>query len=149
MRDRELVIEAIRKAGGQKPLAAIFGVAQSAVSEWGRTRPIPRHVRPRLEEYLRNLEAQNLEENQEADTSAQGQGDFSPTIVKLLGVVSLTLKAKTIADLPRPARKRYEDRAHELLAWLRRELEEYQRMLETEHQGKLGSRRKRRKNPQP
>jgi hypothetical protein len=149
LRDRELVTEAIRKAGGQKPLAAIFGVAQSAISEWGRTRPIPRHVRPRLEEYLRNIEAPTLDRNQEPDTSAQGQGGFSPPIVRLLGAAGLALKAKGIADLPRSARKRYEDRAHELLAWLRRELEEYQLMLETEHQGKPRTRQKRRKSPRP
>ena len=149
MRDRELVAEGIKRAGGQKALAAIFGVAQSAISEWGRTRPIPRHVRPRLEEYLRNIEAPKLDRDHEDHMSAQTQGGFSPPIVRLLGVVGLALKAKSIADLPRSARKRYEDRAHELLAWLRRELEEYQLMLETEHQGKARSRKKVRKTPQP
>ena len=135
-------------AGGQKPLAAIFGVAQSAISEWGRARPIPRHVRPRLEEYLRNIEVQRSERNQEADTSDQGKGDLSPPVVRLLGLVGLTLKAKAIKDLPPSARKRYEDRANELLAWLRRELEEYQLVLETEHRGKRGNLRKRKQNLQ-
>jgi len=87
--------------------------------------------------------------NQEDDTSSQGRGAFSPPMARLLGVVGLALKAKGIAELPRSARKRYEDRAHELLAWLRRELEEYQLMLETEHHGKPRSRKKRRKSPQP
>jgi hypothetical protein len=148
LRDRELVTEAIRKAGGQKPLAAIFSVAQSAISEWGRTRPIPRHVKPRLEEYLRSTETPTLERNQEADALPQGQGGFSPPVVRLLGAVGLASQAKNIADLPRSARKRYEDRAHELVAWLRRELEEYQLMLETEHHGRPRSRKKT-KNPQP
>ena len=57
MTNREVVVEAIRKAGNQKELAKVFGVAQSAISEWGRTRPIPRHVKPRLEDYVKSTPA--------------------------------------------------------------------------------------------
>jgi hypothetical protein len=34
-------------------LAELFGVSKQAASEWGRVRAIPRHVRPRLEEVVR------------------------------------------------------------------------------------------------
>ena len=123
MRDRELVTEAIRKAGGQKLLADIFGVSQSAISEWGRTRPIPRHVRPRIEEYLRKNEPPNSDGNEKVEESPQGQARFSPPLDRLLELVGLASEAKSLLNLPPSARKRYEDRANELLAWLRRQLD--------------------------
>ncbi len=33
-------------------VARLFGVTAPAASEWGRIRPIPRHLRPRIEDYL-------------------------------------------------------------------------------------------------
>ncbi len=148
MRDRELVTEAIRKAGGQKTLAATFGVSQSAISEWGRTRPIPRHVRPRLEDYLREIEALDPVGDQQREKSAYGQGGLSPAVTKLLALVGLTSGEESLAALPNSARGRYEERANELLASVRRQLEEYLRLLETEHQRKPRSRKKGRKRPE-
>ena|SRR5215469_923422 len=149
LRDRELVVDAIRKAGGQKPLAAIFGVSQSAISEWGRSRPIPRHVRPRLEGYLRNNEGVISDQKQQVESSPQDHAVLSPPVDRLLRLVDLASEAKTLADLPRPARKRFEDRANELITWLRRQLKEYQLLLEAEHKRKVRSRKKGRSHPNP
>jgi len=53
--DKELAAAAKTKAGGTTALAKLFGVKKSAASQWGRTVPIPRHVKPRLEEYVREV----------------------------------------------------------------------------------------------
>jgi hypothetical protein len=50
--DAHLAESAKKKAGGASALAKLFGVTAAAASEWGRARPIPRHLRPRIEEYL-------------------------------------------------------------------------------------------------
>jgi hypothetical protein len=50
--DAHLAESAKKKAGGASALAKLFGVTAAAASEWGRVRPIPRHLRPRIEEYL-------------------------------------------------------------------------------------------------
>lgn len=50
--DAHLAGSAKKKAGGASALAKLFGVTAAAASEWGRVRPIPRHLRPRIEEYL-------------------------------------------------------------------------------------------------
>ena len=149
MRDRELVTEAIRKAGGQKLLADIFGVSQSAISEWGRTRPIPRHVRPRIEDYLRKNEAPKADANEKVEESPQAQARFLSPLVRLLELVGLASEAKSLSNLPPSARKRYEDRANELLAWLRRQLQEYQLLLEKGHRRKTRYPKKKRKRPEP
>jgi hypothetical protein len=51
--DRELAAAAKRKAGGAAALARAFNVSKQAVSGWGRIQPIPRHARPRLEDYVK------------------------------------------------------------------------------------------------
>jgi hypothetical protein len=50
--DASLARMAKEKAGGAAALAQLFGVTPAAASEWGRARPIPRHVRPRLQTYV-------------------------------------------------------------------------------------------------
>jgi hypothetical protein len=50
--DKQLAEAAKEKAGGAAALARLFGVTAPAASEWGRIRPIPRHLRPRIEDYL-------------------------------------------------------------------------------------------------
>jgi hypothetical protein len=51
--DVELAAAAKAAAGGPANLARLFGASKQAVSEWGRVRPIPRHLRPRLEDFIR------------------------------------------------------------------------------------------------
>ena len=50
--DSELADAAKAKAGGISGLAKIFGVTPGAASRWGRTSPIPRHLRPRIEAFV-------------------------------------------------------------------------------------------------
>jgi hypothetical protein len=127
--DRELIIEAIRKAGNQKALADVFGVAQSAISEWGRTRPIPRHARPRLQEFLKP--------DRSADTAHKeigfAEGALPAGVQDLLQLLHPDQPISRLAKLPRRYRKRYEERVAELIARVKRELEEYQAVLEAEH----------------
>lgn len=49
--DKELADSARAKAGGATKLGRVFGVSKQAASQWGNTRPIPRHLRLRLREY--------------------------------------------------------------------------------------------------
>jgi hypothetical protein len=52
--DADLAESAKAKAGSVKKLAEMFtDLSIAAVSEWGRTRDIPRHVRPVLRAYVR------------------------------------------------------------------------------------------------
>lgn len=50
--DRELVEKAKEKAGGNAELARIVHVDESTTSKWGQTRPIPRHARTWLLQYI-------------------------------------------------------------------------------------------------
>jgi hypothetical protein len=64
--DAELASVAKAAAGGPANLARLFGASKQAVSEWGRVRPIPRHLRPRLEDFIRR---------QASGKAAVGEGD--------------------------------------------------------------------------
>ena len=130
--ERDLVSEAIRRAGNQKALAKMFDVAQSAISEWGRTRPIPRHVKPRLEDYLKPDRAAALEGVSVA-SSRSGDKALPAKVNHLLHLLRLDLAGSRIAELPRRYRKQYENRVEETITRVTRELEEYQVVLEAEH----------------
>jgi hypothetical protein len=135
--ERELVEEAIRKAGTQRALAGHFRVSQSAISEWGRTRPIPRHVKRLLEEFI----GFKASAQQEAEGKTPGPSATKiafPRLAQDLQRLIDLLGSRRFADLPRRYRKRFEDRVRESLAHLGRELEEYGRLLEVEYRAKLG-----------
>jgi hypothetical protein len=121
--ERELVAAAIRKAGNQKALARLFGVSQSAISEWGRARPIPRHVKPRLESYL------EPEGRRTADTeeTAPSRREFESILSRLTQHLEVTIRR-----LPRSYQQRYQGRLKELLSRVERDLLEYSRLLEAE-----------------
>ena len=140
MTDRELVKEAIRRAGTQKTLAEHFRVSQSAISEWGRTRPIPRHVKRLLEEFV-GLRASALPDAEGKAARCLAERVAFPRIAHELQHLLDLLLSRRFADLPRRYRKRYEDRVRELLAHLGRELEEYGRLLEVEYRANLNRKR--------
>jgi hypothetical protein len=134
--DVQLAELAKKKAGGPALLAKVFGVTLPAASEWGRTRPIPRHVRPRLENYVKPGQSAPPEE-------ATGSSEASPALVReLLRVLEPALASSRLVHLPSRYRKRYEERAAEAIARVKRELDEYQAVLEAEH--RTGPRRRRR-----
>jgi len=102
----------------------------------GRTRPIPRHVRPRLEDTSETSKHRIWKGTRSRHIGAGSRRLFAAHS-RTSSCGRSHLKAKTIADLPPPGRKRYEI-VPRIACVARRELEEYQRMLETEHQGKAG-----------
>jgi hypothetical protein len=128
--DRQLVLDAVRKAGGQTALAKVFGVAQPVISEWGRTRPIPRHVKPRLEAYLKPTRA--TDDGSEKTLPQRETGVLSVGLEELVRLLRSDLASRRVAHLPPRARRRYEERVMEILARVRRELEEFQAVLEAE-----------------
>ncbi len=134
MTDRELVVEAIRRAGSQKALAEVFGVSQSAISEWGRARPVPRHVRPRLEGYIGLRRPDQPAADESPRTSAAA-------LRELLRPLESEL-ASHLVHLPRQCEGRYEERVRELIAWVRRELGEYRKVLDAEHRARRNRRNK-------
>jgi hypothetical protein len=136
--DRQLVLDAVRKAGGQKALAKVFGVAQPVISEWGRTRPIPRHVKPRLEDYLKPTRA--ADEGSEKTLPRRETGVLPAGLEELVRQLRSDLASRRVAHLSPRARRRYEERVREILARVRRELEEFQAVLEAEP--RRGSRRR-------
>ena len=136
MTERELVEEAIRIARTQRALARHFRVSQSAISEWGRTRPIPRHVKRLLEEFV-GLKVSAQQEEGKALGPPTTKIAFPRLAEDLQRLIDL-LGSRRFADLPRRYRKRFEDRVRESLAHLGRELEEYGRLLEVEYRAKLG-----------
>jgi len=138
--ERELVKEAIRRARTQKALAGHFRVSQSAISEWGRTRPIPRHVKRLLEEFV-GLKASAPQEAEGKAARSLAEKIAFPRLAQDLQRLLDLLVSRRFADLPRRYRKRYEDRVRELLAHLGRELEEYGRLLEVECRANLSRKR--------
>ena len=140
MTERELVKEAIRRARTQKALAGHFRVSQSAISEWGRTRPIPRHVKRLLEEFV-GLKASAPQEAERKAARSLAEKIAFPRLAQDLQRLLDLLASRRFADLPRRYRKRYEDRVREVLAHLGRELEEYGRLLEVEYRANLNRKR--------
>ncbi len=135
MTDRDLVVEAIRRAGSQKALAEVFGVSQSAISEWGRARPIPRHVKARLESYI------GLQHPERRAVSERHQ-KFPSKYKEVLRPLESELASGQLVHLPRQYERRYEERVRELISWVRRELGEYRKVLDAEHRSKRRKRKK-------
>lgn len=59
--DVDIARRAKAAAGGPAKLGQLFGVSKQAASEWGRVRPIPRHVRSRLEQVVASGADVNVE----------------------------------------------------------------------------------------
>ena len=139
MTDRDLVVEAVRRAGSQKALAEVFGVSQSAISEWGRARPIPRHVKARLESYI-GLQQDRL-------ATDEGHQSVAPAMRELLRALESELTSGQLVHLPPHYERRYEERVRELVSWVRRELGEYRKVLDAEHRSRRNKRKKGGKQP--
>ena len=138
--DIELAKAAKEKAGGPTALAKMFGVTSPAASEWGRIRPIPRHVKRPLEEFVGLRPSAALEVEGSAVRSLAEKIAFPRLAQDVERLLDLLIRRK-LADLPHRYRRRYEDRVRELLAHLGRELEEYGRLLEVEYRENLSRKR--------
>jgi len=128
--DIALAQAAKERAGGPAMLAKMFGVTPPAASEWGRTRPIPRHLRPRLETFIGSTIV--------PEASAAGTGSTTETVAgpralhELMRLLHPDSTRRRVAHLSHRAQRRYEERVTEILARVRRELEEFQAVLEAE-----------------
>jgi hypothetical protein len=135
---------AVRKAGGIARLARILGVTAGAVSQWGRTRPIPRHARARLEHYVQTTPSTTVAGN-EAKTrepSLAAPPDVLTWLSHFLGsgpIVDPALSSRlSVRDHRRlvarieEAQTRLRSELEEMRRQLERELSEYQRLLALE-----------------
>ena len=61
---------------------------------------------------------------------------------ELLRPLESELASGQLVHLPRQYERRYEDRARELISWVRRELGEYRKVLDAEHRSKRSKRKK-------
>jgi DNA-binding transcriptional regulator Cro len=138
--DAALKEAAVQKAGGIAQLAKVLGVTAGAVSQWARTRPIPRHARARLEHYIQTVSTAGDEPTRRPSSAPP------PNIVTWL---SHFLGSGPVVDAGRSSRLTSRDqrrllvRIEEVQNRLRadlerlrhqvtRELSEYQRLLQVE-----------------
>jgi hypothetical protein len=138
--DIELAKAAKEKAGGPTALAKMFGVTSPAASEWGRIRPIPRHVKRHLEEFV-GVRASAAPEVQGRAVSSLVERIAFPRLAMDVERLLDLLISRKLVELPLRYRRRYEDRVKELLVHIGRELEEYGRLLEVEYRANLGRKR--------
>jgi hypothetical protein len=128
--DADLAVAAKKVAGGPAALAAIFGVTAPAASEWGRTRPIPRHLKPRLRDYVQSSRSPSSEEPA-AELNRPSSALIRDLVRFLEGSVT-----DSVAHLPRRYQKRYEERLLEVITRIKRDLEEYRAVLEAENRAR-------------
>src|SRR5262249_26411822 len=126
-------------------LARTLGVTSGAVSQWGRTRPIPRHARARLEQYLQSPCGQDPEPNREPTAkTSRGSFEASDACAWLSHfLVTRPSSPPAIVSLPPRYRRRLRERVDQIQTRLRselerlkdqveRELSEYERLLRAE-----------------
>jgi hypothetical protein len=135
---------AVRKAGGTTLLAKALGVTAGAVSQWARTRPIPRHARARLEQYIQ--EGRLLAGEFEDEPKRTPGRSLAPDVVTWLSrflTSGPSLDLGLYSRLPPRYQRRLKERVKELQDRLRtdleglrsqleREVSEYQRLLRAE-----------------
>src|SRR5262249_26363288 len=111
--DVVLAKAAKERAGGPAILAKMFGVTSPAASQWGRTRPIPRHVRPQLETFVRSAV---VPETSSVDTGRGTEtGTGSSAWHELIRLIHPDLAGRRVAHLAPRARRRYQERVMEIL----------------------------------
>ena len=104
--DEQLTEAAKKKAGGAAALARLFGVTAPAASEWGRIRPIPRHLRPRIEDYL------GLGARTHAERAREGLASYRRVLERIQDL--LLLETAELQKLPLRYREQYRERVKEI-----------------------------------
>jgi hypothetical protein len=145
--DIELAKAAKEKAGGPAALAKLFGVTSPAASEWGRTRPIPRHLRPTLQQYVRHDEdtAARAESAGQVQKLLSRQREYLERVRELLFGIPPDLE-----KLPWRYRERYRERLietrsrveeslTEITSNIERELADFKARLIAEYQARRSS----------
>jgi hypothetical protein len=148
--DKELLTRCVELAGTKRNLARILGVSPQTVSGWGSRHPIPRHVRPRLEEYV------GLRRIDRAEPVGRGEKLLAGH-QKLLDQIREILRPEIPGDvgkLPPRYRARYRQRVKEiesrineegrlklseLLGDMKRELEDFRARLMAEYRARRKS----------
>src|SRR5262245_57384492 len=95
--DMALARAAKERAGGPALLAKMFGVTAPAAREWGRIRPIPRHVRPRLETFVRSVEVPGTRSVEILPGTETGAG--SSALQELVRLLHPALASHRVAHL--------------------------------------------------
>lgn len=125
--DAALAQAAKKKAGGPAALARMFGVTLPAASEWGRARPIPRHVRPRLEDYVGLRREQATRPVQSGSEPLPAHWELQKRIHD-----SLQPDAAEVGKLPPRYRERYRERVKDLQSRVEAKLVEIAASVERE-----------------
>jgi len=122
--DQQLAEAAKKKAGGAAALARLFGVTAPAASEWGRIRPIPRHLRPRIEDYL------GLGAKGRVEQAHEAFGSHRRTLERIKDL--LLLDMPDIEKMPLRYREQYRERVKEIEIRLEANLAEIAARIERE-----------------
>ncbi len=110
-------MRAVKLAVTKRNVAKLLGVSPQTVSGWGRRHPIPRHVRPRLEEYvgLRRGESETVGLGHEVLAADR---KLHQRIRDLLR----SEKADDVGKLPPRYRERYRERLKEVQTRINEEI---------------------------
>ena len=145
--DTEVAEAARQHAGGPSALARIFVVSKQAVSGWGRTRPIPRHLRDRLRAFVATPAVPEAEVSmartfvEDVRVRRAIERLVAPlaapsALGDLLDLLRADAALDPFAGLPPGYRERYRERVKEVeteieaqAARLKRNLEEYMQLL--------------------
>ncbi len=112
-----------------RPVAAALNVTPKSVHEWLRGKgPLhPNHVKAELLQKLGKREKRpGNDPGSVTKSEAPSRGPLSPVMSEAA--------ADRVARLPPAYRERYQTRAKEITLWAVRELDEYLKVLETDHQ---------------
>jgi hypothetical protein len=130
--DAQLAQRARVKAGGPARLAQRFNVSKQAVNDWGRRRPIPRHLRPQLRAFVEGDDIVVAEPRAPYGTTQ----DVPPAVLQLVEILQPDAALEPLAGLPRGYMERYQARVRDVeqrlssfAAQLQRELVEYRQLL--------------------
>ncbi len=148
--DNELLTRCVELAGTKRNLARILGVSPQTVSGWGSRHPIPRHVRPRLEEYVGLRRGDRAEPVGRRHELLAGHRDLLEQISEILRVEI----SGELGKLPPRYRERYRERLKEIerrineevrlklgeiVADVKRELEDFRARLIAEYRAQRRS----------
>ncbi len=119
----DLAARAKAAAGGSAELARLFGASKQAASEWGRVRSIPRHLRPRLEEFVRQRspadagrEHAKIAERREDEKPWESLGSLTAGTRLKLAPPSSETEAASVTRAWHTMAKKHKDRIREYVS---------------------------------
>jgi predicted transcriptional regulator len=111
-----------------KEVSSLLGVTPKSVHEWLRGKgPLhPNHVKAELVQKL------NESKKKSGESVVRLTRQLETPFRQLVNLLLPSADADRLADLPPSYRERYQARVGEVTLWVKRELEEFLRVLETE-----------------